>query len=838
MSFEIKKIFRNYSILIIIIIAILQVFFCNFLRDSTTNRSLTDGLEKVNILDDIIDIDNGIYSESSLNGINKWMDVSDSFNKDYALITQQVDKDQIVISSDSIYGENPQTMSFEFFDGISDFISKYNLKTSKKNQDSLNFLLNFYKELDTENINNKKFISLLQHSGENNFFKNINIYFGNLVSVFLSLFITISLIKEYEDGQINQKLINPQHKLRILVNKLGLGFFIFCLYLFTILIFSILINFAFGNNILLLSLPVRVYGSDVVSTPFISFISEAIIVFLIKFLFILSLTLLLGLIVKNSYILIYLVFSLLAIFSILNNFFPEMSNIINPSYVNYHEFILGNIATDYKQVVGRSLTVNYVPRSLNYKVIIGYLGVSFVLLIICYLLIAPDKMIFVKKNTRKINDDEYSLSNFENFKVKNNSNYKLGVILSITSLLILIININLKINKKSDDFYKETGPYISALMAKDVSKINKDLLTNTKEREEQDIIYRESSHQIKEMERLNKLRKERNSKEFYNILSNSLDFYNDSNDYHNYLSEEHYRISERTLVNGKITNFSKQANDEFRKILLNSDIKPMNLIYNRSITYYDKLKYSNILNEAINEQIPKDASSFILLYRLIVEYKLSIILLIVASLLFGAGYKYEFMYSNSLDFMKSQPVNRKNIYKTKIFTSFKYSLIFFLAVYLLVMIFGLFNDPRNTLEFPVIKYLGLCPDANDGYDFSKYFTYISLWRFLIETFILTMFSIIFILSIMQLLSLIFNNVFKVYLISILLIIIGYILLKLFPNAANLNPIFYFYTNSIVDGSVSVKFGYGSADTISGVIVLTIYSLIIYILGKHLSRFNH
>ena len=131
----------------------------------------------------------------------------------------------------------------------------------------------------------------------------------------------------------------------------------------------------------------------------------------------------------------------------------------------------------------------------------------------------------------------------------------------------------------------------------------------------------------------------------------------------------------------------------------------------------------------------------------------------------------------------------------------------------MIIFLGIFNYPRNTLNFPILKYVGRVADPNLAIDYSKDFTYISLGRYLLDTMILSQSLLMFLLSFVQLLSLIVKDMFKTYLYLALIILMMFLILYLFRS--------YSYLNLL--------------DSYIGSIYLILLGILIYVIGRKLAR---
>lgn len=377
----------------------------------------------------------------------------------------------------------------------------------------------------------------------------------------------------------------------------------------------------------------------------------------------------------------------------------------------------------------------------------------------------------------------------------------------------------------SHDFYAYKNTFTKISIVRDMAEFEKD--NNLGEK---------SQTYLDKLNLLDKYREDVDSENFYKILSESSLFAKSlGDDINPALADEHFKVSERNLVAGQISEFSIQASDTFRRELIKRNLKPMNLLYDRTLTFYDKTKDGEILDTAINAQIPKDTSSFILLFRLIYKYKISIILLLVSVFIYAGAYKYEFINENSYDLLKTQPIDKRKVYDKKFIASLIFCFKFLLIILGAIFLLGLIKDPRNTLDFPILKYIGRVADPNLAIDYSKNFTYISLGKYLLELSILSFSLLVFLVSLTQLLSLICKDMFKTYLSLVFVLLLMFVFLYIGKSYSFLNPISYFLPEKIVDASLYVRYGLRHFDTYFASLYLILLAFVFYLFGRSLAR---
>lgn len=833
MKFELKKIIKNKIFLIFILASLIFALFISFIKKADIDYSLIDGLEDVNVLDRVLEKDNDLSFKLSdtYPPTMVWEEVTDDFNKDYQKIVGQIDYDEMVLSSDEYLGENPPIMRASFFEDILNFIDKYKLKTSPLNEQKLIFLREFYINIESRELSPESFIKNIRKSSQNIFYSNIKIYFGLVPVLLISLFVGASLSRDYENGQAFLKLTSIRKRIWILIDKLSLGLFLAFIYFLTIVLTSLLIGKINGDYDWIFTLPIGSFGENQNQVVFAGFLWKTFLIFMARVFFFSSAFISLGLIFKNTNIFLETVVFISGVLGALTGFYEKLQIIYNPFYFSYYDFILGN-----KKLMGNikgRVDFSYQSPSFKLSLIGIYLLFGILFLIIAYCFIKFTKGKICRNKIKKERIEVKDLLSFEKLKIKSFSK-NTGLSFTLIALILLIFSINLRSKMTSKDFYAYKNTFMKIAMIKDGANFIENSNTNDKDKDPN--LASKAEAYMDKLNDLDRLKEASDSENFYKILSKASLFAESLGDELNpNLTDEHFKVSEGNLINGKISEFSKQASHSFRKELISRDIKPMNLIYDRSLTYYDKLKDERVLDAAIKAQIPKDTSSFILFLKLINESKLPILLIMISLFIYGGAYKYEFINENSYDLLRTQPLDLRKVYDKKFLASLSFCLKFLLVTSLAIVILGIFNDPRHTLNFPILKYLGRVADPNLAIDYSKDFIYISLGRYLFDTMILSLSLLVFLLSLVQLLSLIVKDMFKIYIALAFIIVMMFLILYLFRSYSYLNPLTYFLAEEIVDGSLSVKYGISHFDSYIGSIYLILLGILIYVIGRKLAR---
>lgn len=824
MTFEFKKIIKNKFFHIFVLIAIIFTCFINFIKKADINFSLSNGLEDVLIIDSILEKDNDLdfHISDTYPPTMIWNDVGDKFNEDYQKIISEVDTDDLVLASDEYLGENPPIVSFSYIDRIYKFIKKYDLKISKLNKQKLDFLIDYYKNLEKRNINPESFIKNIKDSSQNIFYSNMKTYFGIIPVLLISLFVGASLSKEYDNDQVFLKLTSTKKRIKILLDKLGLGLSLSFLYFVLVFLTSIIIGKIRGEYDWIFSLPIASFGENPDQVLFLGFLLKSLSLFMARVFFFTGFSLLVSLIIKNTNIFLQMMAFLDGILAAFTNFSEKMQTISNPFYFSYYDFLLGSNKIANNSMGG--VDFSYQSPSFSLLVVLSFIGIGLIFLLIGQGFIKEDKKIFVQRIEKRTRKEIRGLFSFEKLKI-HSFNKNTGLNFTLIAIFLLVFSINLRLKMSSHDFYAYKNTFTKISIVRETAEFEKD--NNLGEK---------AQTYLDKLNLLDKYREDVDSEIFYKIISKASLFSKSlGDDFNLALADEHFKVSERNLVAGQISEFSIQASDTFRRELIKRKIKPMNLLYDRTLTFYDKTKDGEILDMAINAQIPKDTSSFILLFRLIYKYKISIILLLVSVFIYAGAYKYEFINENSYDLIKTQPIDKRKIYDKKFVASLVFCFKFLIIILGAIFLLGLIKDPRNTLNFPILKYIDRVADPNLAIDYSKNFTYISLGKYLLELSILSFSLLVFLVSLTQLLSLICKDMFKTYLSLGFVLLIMFVGLFIGKSYSFLNPISYFLPEKIVDASLYVRYGLRHFDNYFASLYLLLLAFVFYLFGRSLTR---
>ena len=447
----------------------------------------------------------------------------------------------------------------------------------------------------------------------------------------------------------------------------------------------------------------------------------------------------------------------------------------------------------------------------------------------CFYLINKDIKINLNKDDNNSNKvmNVFTFELYKSMKFLNNKlSYGIGGLFLVTILLNNIIYIN----KESSGFFDRNITRIALTLSIENNKKENFIGGYSRENEKE---FEESSSYLMKFDKLEDYYKAKDSDKYYQTYKDVTNYVKnlDANYTGNIYIEDSLAINPLNLINRDISEFSKEVNNKYRNILSEKNIKPLKTSYNRSLSWYDKTTEPYLLEEGIKNQIPNDKSSFMILYRLIYLYNFPILLILLSIYLYGSNYNRDLEKSSSLELVYLNPIDKAKYYDKKylagLFECIRY-LFFCLAIVILI---GLKNDPKGTLNYPILRYIGLASNPMENIDYSRYYEFISLKQYLFETSVLSLSFFLLIYTICHGLSIRAKSRYKVYGILSIIIVALLLLAKIFPHLAYLNPATYFKINDVVDGSIGIKEGYLYMTWLKGTIINIVLALLAYIIGR-------
>ena len=828
-KFEIKKLIKNKIILFILALALGFTVYTHFFKVNNYERQLNEGATYDLLLDSII-MNQKNHPEYISVGFREyeWSGMSDEFNEDYQQIVGELSNPFDLSEDELLYGYVNPDINYKFIKNVKEFINKYELVLTNAQREELGYLDLVYEFLDNKDINEEDFINDNYNSSANILFTSLNIYYGLIPSlIFIFIFIA-SISYDYQSTSIDLFYLSPVKKRRYIINKIFSFLILAIFYSIVILVVSFLLGALRGDTSFLLDYPLKLYGADRLFIKFYQYILSAIGLFILNLSLIFWTLALLILLIKDNVITTIISAAIIGVTLIVTDLFKSFTSIYNPLHFNYPIYLLGELGFD-ENALDQSNPYIDIKATIDIKYILTYLFLIFILMLTCFYLINKDIKINLNKDENNSNK-VMNVFTFELYKSRKFLNNKLAYGIGGLFLITIFLNNIIYINNESSGFFDRNITRIALTFSIENNKKENFIGGYSRENEKE---FEESSSYLRKFDKLEDYYKAKDSDKYYQTYKDVSNYVKnlDANYTGNIYIEDSLDINPLNLINRDISEFSKEVNNKYRNILLEKNIKPLKTSYNRSLSWYDKTTEPYLLEEGIKNQIPNDKSSFMILYRLIYLYNFPILLVLLSIYLYGSNYNRDLEKSSSLELVYLNPIDKKKYYDKKyiagLFECIRY-LFFCLAIVILI---GLINDPKGTLNYPILRYIGLASNPMENIDYSRYYEFISLKQYLFETSVLSMSFFLLLYTICHGLSVRAKSRYKVYGILSIIIVALILLAKIFPDIAYLNPAAYFKINDVVDGSIGIKEGYLYVTWLKGTIINIVLALLAYIIGR-------
>ena len=251
------------------------------------------------------------------------------------------------------------------------------------------------------------------------------------------------------------------------------------------------------------------------------------------------------------------------------------------------------------------------------------------------------------------------------------------------------------------------------------------------------------------------------------------------------------------------------------------------------------LKQREFAQKFVEENEKYDSSGLYSLYLFYNKY-IYIIPIILLVYLKGLGFNYEIGKKKPLNLMRTQPIKLEDIYNGKLVNGLIDSFLFIFIIFIVIILSGTILNRFGDLDYPI-----LCYDLKDAQSTAKYTVYttvdgnyhfIDLGLYLFKSIILTLVSIVFLLSFTSLISNIGKNRLITMILSTIIVIVGYMIsLKKYIKAIFISPFIYLNIPKIINGEMAWKLNNGNLNFLYGIVVLGMYSILCWILGKRTSK---
>lgn len=185
--------------------------------------------------------------------------------------------------------------------------------------------------------------------------------------------------------------------------------------------------------------------------------------------------------------------------------------------------------------------------------------------------------------------------------------------------------------------------------------------------------------------------------------------------------------------------------------------------------------------------------------------------------------------TGTFKFLTNQPISLKKIFYSKYFLSMSMSLLLTLSIIIVAFLIGLIFKGAGDFEYPILITTG-----QDAYQF------ISIMEFVVKSTILYALGIMFISSLVFLISLLTRSSLLSFILTLVIVLAGTILYQnIGPllRFAHLNPFLYLNSTSIINMDIASKLNNYNFSFIKGILLFCLCSFIINITSIKIMKNN-
>ncbi|MFL8887524.1 ABC transporter permease [Helcococcus kunzii] len=815
-KFELKKLYKQKKIIILLLFSILIAFYANHITTILGNtRYKYSQVDKKSMT-----LVSFKLTELSVFNLDKFdEDTKKEFDKDL----KELDKYAFVDIPEK-YKNDSNYISELRYNHISSseyMRKKYDIKLDDNDLKNWKWTL-FDNEYSKQNNVNSTSLpdSKISNNYARQFIHTADLTLGfPIIFLFIILFSNI-ISKENEENTSLFLQTQPLSYRKIILSKFAS--LLICSILYLIFVFlTTFVVFTLINGISFTGFReiYRVINKNIISyINSIRLIGKIILSYFAMMIFSSSLIILISSRVRNT---IKTIGSILMFYFLLFVFTQKMEilqNNFNPIYMmDYLKVILGNIEIKY---VGY-LTENIEKLSSGLLPYIIYFIISLFFISISCLKLEKRHTI---KEIKLRKNKNINLFNFEKIKITKQN----GFIFYISCVVIIFVSmfiIDVSNNKNAESF----------LLSKEIIKQNKNFLEQNKkayndEKNAKNDIYKaiEESYlsEIRINENINDGYVNHDSKLYYeNLNKNQEKLYNKSKDdilMHSYKFDF---LKYSTLSNASY--IENLALNEYSK----NNISP--LIRDYHISKFDEFINSDYENIIRNTNYVKSNSAIQNIQNFIELKNFNLQLIILSFLIIFLGYAYDKDKGNQIEFMFTQPIKRTKYNLYKLLSSVVVFIIITLAILSSLFIIGMIFEGLGEINYPIIHYDTLINPNQAFTENNLYFHIIPVWKYIFTNVGMLTLQSIFISCLTIFISIFSNKKLNVAFYTISIITVGIFITKLIPieSIKLVLPFTHFNAKEIADGSIRITQALTNYRTIYSVISLVSWSVLLFVLSN-------
>ncbi|MDQ0177142.1 ABC transporter permease subunit [Bacillus chungangensis] len=230
-----------------------------------------------------------------------------------------------------------------------------------------------------------------------------------------------------------------------------------------------------------------------------------------------------------------------------------------------------------------------------------------------------------------------------------------------------------------------------------------------------------------------------------------------------------------------------------------------------------------------------DSSGLFSLYLYMDQY-FFFVPMILFFLLLGGGLATERGKNRTLHFLMTQPLSLSHIFNGKWLASLTAALLSSIGIFSIVLLMGTIFDRFGDWLYPILIYdsasLANSLNYTGNYSQGMGFHFIPIGEYLVQSIVLFLIVLMFLLTLTIFCSLLIKNQFSLFTFVSLLAISGYALsTQTLPQMAHLSPFVYFNVAKIINGEVSTLLDNPKIHMMTGSTVLLISTLGLMVIGN-------
>lgn len=816
-EFEIKKIWKQKKLLLLVFLLLIGIFYLYMKNDSEQETIVNRTFEKTELLNFevnrlIVKLETDKSSLSNeqlaqLEQLNKMrMSLYTWRNSIYLKNWKEVPKYQ---------GEFLATLS-SYLNGEGEF-EAYNEEELEKAIQKNNWLLTHNLPYEDEQYPISPHLTLLESSF---------IFLGIIGLFILLIFFGGNITSEIEQNTWLLISTQPLQRWKVILSKYCAILSVIFFYAATTALISLLIPYLLNDYPISMNYPYILEGN---STFHIISILDLFLRLLIMFSFagsiLFSLHFFIGSFVQKTFSSIFITIFLTFVCILLTKQYPILQTDWNPFqhffYQDSLEYVtLQNVSLIFTKVALWSclflfLTITNKARGVDFN--------------------NPYKKPFKEKNKR--NSVLLSISSFEWRKLLRKGTYFKLVVMILSLISVGYIYISNEAVKKEREYFKTLDEELLSLenltyLKSGIDDLEERIRLAEKDKEDQQLIQMYKADLVQQ----------KNTLVYFNTwhrkLSFALDEYKKGN-YTPLYDYQHYKLlAAKGEIEGVNSNWIQQlgvftldVSLKEKEWLLENNIKPVFSGVFLPNIHTKWIEHHSLKGKWEEENTRINNSGLFSLFMLF-KNNAYLVPAFFLLLMFGTGFAGELEKKNTLNFLSTQPISPLKILIGKILHSVIVSVLTSLALFSIILLIGTLFGTFGDWNYPVLYYDNAINSSEKGY--SGIFHdghgahFITLGEYLVQSIILFILSLIFFLVLSNILSIFFKkNKLTVLVMTLIFLIMGYTTSRyLLSDLSEYSPFTYLNINQITNGELSTLLNEPSINSITGSFLLIMSTILL------------